>query len=99
MANRKLDFIVVHVSDRAKQATLAELASETHLRMIQETADEIQSAATKSLAITQIDNAPANVTGLKMTGKTSVENIEITYTTADGETHTKGYTRKEFYAL
>ena len=91
-----LEFLIVHVLGRIKSNPL-EQAQET-VRLATEVADDIKRAAAKCQSVTHIDGCPVSIVGLKMTGKTSVENIEITYF-SDRETNTKEYSKQEFYAL
>ncbi|MDP3734359.1 MAG: hypothetical protein Q8R37_03950 [Nanoarchaeota archaeon] len=96
MNTLKLESLVVIVPGRIKSNPL-EQAQET-VRLATEIADEIQRAAAKCQSVTQIDGCHASVVGLKMTGRNSVENIEITYL-SDRETKTKEYSKQDFYAL
>ena len=96
MERPKLEFLVVHVPGQIKSDRL-EQAQET-LRLAIEVADEIKSAYAQCQFIIQINGHPVSIVGLKMTGRTSVENIGITYVT-NGETHTRDYVKQDFYKL
>lgn len=87
---------MVHVPGQIKSDPL-EQAKET-LRLATEVADEIKRATAKCQSVTQIDGHPVSIVGLNMTGRTSVENIGITYI-SDGKTRTRDYAKQEFYDL
>jgi len=63
-----------------------------------EVTEEIKKATAKCMVVTQIGGQPASIGGLSMTGKTSVENIGITYL-SNGETKSRDYSLPEFYDL
>jgi hypothetical protein len=96
METPKLESLVVHVPGQIKSDPL-EQAQET-LRLATEVADEIKRATAKCQSVTQIDGHPASIVGLNMTGRTSVENIGITYI-SNGVSHTRDYPKQEFYEL
>ena len=96
MNTPKLESLVVNIPGQVKSDPL-EQAQET-LRLATEVAGEIKTATTKCQSVTQIDGHHASVVGLKMTGRTSVENIGITYV-SNGVTHIRDYSKQEFYKL
>jgi hypothetical protein len=85
MENRKLESLVV-------------LVPKAKLEKSSKIIKEIKKATAKCLSITEIGGCHAYVTRLRMTGKTSVKNIGITYT-SNGKSYTKDYPKKEFYNL
>jgi len=96
MGTPKLESLVVHVPGQTKSDPL-EQAQET-LRVATEVADEIKKATIKCKSVTQIDGHSASIVGLNMTGRTSVENIGITYV-SNKITYTRDYAKQEFYNL
>ncbi|MBL7100672.1 MAG: hypothetical protein ISS23_01820 [Nanoarchaeota archaeon] len=95
MESKKLESIIIRIPGKYKPDPL-EQAKET-LRLAIEVSDEIKKATAKCQSITEIEGQPVSVIGLKMTGKDSVETIEITYLSK--RISNRSYTKDEFYHL
>ncbi|MBR9704515.1 hypothetical protein GOV12_03830 [Candidatus Pacearchaeota archaeon] len=96
MTNPDLEFISVSILPD-ESLDPAEQARNFH-SLACEAAAEIMHARAHCLKINQVDNNPAKVIGLKLSGKTFASTIEVTYSTDNGSV-TRVYSKYNFYQL
>jgi len=96
MSASSLESLVVIVPGEIKSSP-AEQAKET-LRIAVEVAAEITRTTMKCLSLTHLEGRPAAIIGLKMTGKATVEDIEVTYL-SEGKKYAQRYSKGRFYDL
>ena len=92
----KLESLVVNILGKYNSDPQTQ-AKET-LRIATEVANEIKKARTKCQSITQIEGHPASIIGLKMTGKTGVDLIGITYV-SNWQRLERTYLKEDFYNI
>jgi hypothetical protein len=96
MKNNKLESLIVSLDNHMTSDELQN-SLET-LRLSLEVINEVKKAKAKCQAITQIDDMPASVVGLTITGTESVETIGIRYI-SNNESHCRKYAKQDFYKL